>query len=244
MKRRVLRIGDRRFRVELPGGDISEFSYREKAHRWDPDQCSYLDFEEDEDRYILSWERLFLDSFQTEIDTLLFLIRFGYSLPDKDLVPSEILLDFNLIYASGRWVDEWCSPAGDEVIYAKDIGAPPKNRKIRFEGFPTITQEAAEPVERKGWDNDRDQYYHAPLRVDIKIPVLDFAALEAPKKRRREIPRSWSDLSNLDYESWSHFRVEKPYPHPEQSGVYSLRSGEEAQKAHSARKKQIPDLTE
>lgn len=243
MKRRVVRIGDRRFRVELPGGDISEFSYREKARRWDPDQCSYIDFEENEDRYTLSWAGLFLDSFPNEVETLLFVIRFGYSLPDKYLVPSEILFDFNLVYEAGDWVDEWLCADKHEVIFNANCGMPPKNRKIRFEGYPQITKKSEEPV-KKGWDNDRDQYYHAPLRVDVKIPVLDFAALEAPKKRRRQIPSDWADLSNAEYEIWGSFRSEKADPHPEQSGVFSLKSGAEAQEAHLARKKVKTDLTE
>jgi hypothetical protein len=244
MKRRVVRIGDRRFRVELPGGDVSEFSYREKPRRWDPDQCSYIDFEPGEDRYVLHWEGMFLDSFEKETDVFLFVLRFGYGISDECLVPSEILADFNLVYEAGDWVDEWNCPDQHEVIFALGEPKRPENRRIRFEGYPRITKKSAEPIEKTGWDNDRDQYYRAPLRVDIEIPVLDFSKLEEPKKRRREVPRSWSDLSNLEYELWVRHRPEKPDPHPEQSGVFSLKSGPEAEKAHLARKKAKTDLTE
>ena len=105
MKRRVIKISDRRYRVELPGGDVSQFSYREKPRKWITAKYSYADFEPDEDRYTLSWEGLFLDTFRTEIDALLFIIRFGYSIKDTDLVPSEILADFQLTYEAGDWVD-------------------------------------------------------------------------------------------------------------------------------------------
>ena len=67
MKRRVIKISDRRYRVELPGGDVSQFSYREKPRKWITAKYSYADFEPDEDRYTLSWEGLFLDTFRTEI---------------------------------------------------------------------------------------------------------------------------------------------------------------------------------
>ena len=89
MKRRIVKIGDRRYRVELPGGDVSEFSYREKPRRWDPDQCVCVDFEPDEDRYLLSWEGLFMDSFLREVDVLCFIIRFGYGVEGKTRLPPE-----------------------------------------------------------------------------------------------------------------------------------------------------------
>ena len=90
LKRRVVKIGDRRYRVELPGGDVSEFSYRERRRQWDSLAQSYTDFDPGEKRYLLAWASVFMDSFAKEEDVLLFIIRFGYGISDKHLVPSEI----------------------------------------------------------------------------------------------------------------------------------------------------------
>lgn len=244
MKRRVVRIGDRRFQVRLPGGDISEFSYREKPRRWDSAQLQYLEFEEGEDRYILHWEGLFMDSFEKESEALLFILRFGYSISDKNLIPSEILADFNLAYDDNSWVDEWGCQGEKTATFCFGDLTRPENRKLLFEGYPQIVTEPEQVRVSSGWDNDRDRYFPAPIQEVLVIPVLDFAALEAPKKRRRVVSRDWEDVTNKEYETWSSWRKEVPDPKPFESGVFSLKTGAAASEAFQARKKAVSDLPE
>jgi hypothetical protein len=247
MKRRVVKVGECRYRVELPGGDLSEFSYREKPRKWNPDLCSYVDFEPDEDRYILSWEGLFMDTFLKEQEVLLFIMRFGYSIPDEDLVPSEILTDVNLVYEAGDWVDEWGCPDQHDVIFAiGDIQRPPE-RNIRFEGYPRIT-----PKKREGWyegtwidKHGVSRSYYGPsyrrrddeIVAEIKIPELDFEELEKPKRRRRTISRDWGDPSECAYGGWGKLRKPDGEQRPEEECVFTLKIGKAAEKEHQARKK-------
>lgn len=235
MKRRVVKVGDRRFRAEIPGGDVSEFSYREKARRWDPDQCSYVDFLENEDRYILSWEGIFLDTFRTEVEALLFIIRFGYSIDDRYLIPSEILADFNLVYEAGDWVDEWYCPDRHEVIFALGEISKPPNRKIRFEGYPRITPHHAPTYKRShSWEKYE-------VVAEVQIPKLDFDELEKPKQRRRRIERNWSDPSDPSLAGWLKFkmaRVTQKDRMADEDCVFTLKSGN--QELRNAKKPQIP----
>jgi len=247
MKRRVVKVGDRRYRVELPGGDLSEFSYREKPRRWDPDQCTHLDFEPGEDRYLLSWEGLFMDSFPGEIDVLLFIIKFGYGVGDNQLVPSEILTDFNLAYEAGDWVDVWNCPDQHDVVWAMGEIQKPVIRNIRFEGYPRITPKIKAKVE--GWDNDSwDQ--RRTVVATIEIPELDFEKLEEPRKRRRECSRAWADRSDPSYESWMYWKLDaarrrkKRDRTPDAECVFTLKSGVEAEKLVKPREKQEKALQE
>jgi len=253
MKRRVVKVGDRRYRVELPGGDVSEFSYRESPRRWDPDQCSYVDFELDEDRYTLSWEGIFMDSFPTEADVLLFILRFGYSVDDKFLVPSEVLADVNLAYEAGDWVDEWWCQDKHEVVFALGEVKRPEDRKIRFEGFPRITSKRDTWVEGTYFDAKglphayhvlgRGRRFHEVV-AEIKIPELDFEELEKPKRRRFEIPRTWADHSECAYGGYSVRRRPEPTFRPDKECVITLKSGKAAKKAFESRKKKTLDLQE
>lgn len=246
MKRRVVKVGDRRYRVELPGGDMSQFSYREKPRRWDPDSCVYKDFEPDEDRYILSWEGIFMDTFLTEADVLCFILRFGYSIADDNLIPSEILADVNLVYEAGDWVDEWGCPDQHEVIFAMGEVQRPPDRNIRFEGYPRITPK------RQGWyegtyidDDGVSRTYYGPsyrareeVVAEIEIPELDFEELEKPAKRRRKVPRDWKDTSECAYGGYGVRRGPMPVQRPDEECVFTLKIGKAAEKAHSVRKKQ------
>jgi len=243
MKRRIVKVGDRRYRVELPGGDTSEFSYREKARRWDPDQCCYVDFESGEDRYILSWEGLFMDSFICEEDALLFVIKFGYSINDKNLVPSEILADFNLVYEGGDWVDEWGCPDEHEVMFSMGKIQPPAIRNIRFEGYPRITPK----IRPKVHYYDDDGWGDAVVVAEIEIPKLDFEELEKPKQRRRACASNWSDHSDPGYESWMRHRLDvarktRRRAPADAECVFTLKIGKDAEKAHQVRKKGLISL--
>lgn len=230
MKRRVLRIGDRRFRIELAGNDVSEFSYREKPRRWDPVRRIHVDFEPEEDRYILTWDNMFIESFRREEDVLLFILRFGYDISDRYLVPSEILADFNLVYEAGDWVDEWYCTDRHEVIFTQEPIHRPFNRNIRFVGYPRITPEAPQKQQsfhRYDWEATRRR----EVVAEIEIPELDFAKLERPRIRRRQVPRNWADKSESAWGAfWSRNRI-IPIPPPDEECVFTLKSGAEAEKA-------------
>ncbi len=258
MKRRVVKVGDRRYQVTLPGGDVSEFSYKETPRKWNPDLCTYVDFESDEDRYVLSWEGLFMDSFPSEEEVLLFIIRFGYSVGDDALVPSELLADFDLVYEAGDWVDEWYCPDQHEVIFALGEIQKPDDRNIRFEGYPRITP-------RREWQEGTyfdetgavHTYSHtghysqeSEVVAEIEIPELDFEKLEEPKTRRREISRKWSDTSDPGFEAWMGWKLDiarrkrKRDRLPDAECVFTLQIGKKAEKAHEARKKKAFALHE
>jgi len=243
----------------LPGGDVSEFSYRETPRKWNPDLCTYVDFETGEDRYVLSWEGLFMDSFPKEEEVLLFIIRFGYDIQDKQLVPSEILADFNLVYEGGDWVDEWGCPDRHEVVFAIGQIQRPPQRNIHFGGYPRITPARSGWVEGTYFDDNgvahtyshTSHYSREPEVVaEIEIPELDFEKLEEPKKRRREVPRNWADPGDPGYESWSRWKLEtarrtvKRDRIPDEECVFTLETGKNAEKAHKSRKKKASNLQE
>lgn len=250
MKRRVIKVGDRRFRVELPGGDVSEFSYREKARHWDPYQGTHVDFEAEEDRYLLSWEGLFLDSFRKEEEALLFILRFGYSISDQHLIPSEILADFNLVYEAGDWVDEWRCSDRHEVVFALGKIQRPVGRKIQFQGYPRITPK--KPKKRpigfrlSGAEDEGE----TEVVTNVEIPKLDFEELEKPKERYRTIPRTWADLSDPGCESWMRWKLDRlrrlgQGPGPSDADcLFPLESGEAAVEAFEERKKSKSALPE
>ena len=196
-----------------------------------------------------------MDSFLREVDVLCFIIRFGYGVADNDLVPSEILTDFNLAYEAGDWVDEWSCPDEHDVVFVMGEIQRPPDRNIRFEGYPRITPK------QEGWHEgtyiDKDGvsriYYerntncHARSRYDvvaeIEIPELDFEKLEEPRKRCRKVPRSWADCSDPGYEVWMRQKLQSARFHerrdriPDEECVFTLKIGKDAEKAHLARKK-------
>ena len=239
MKRRVVKTGNRRYRVELPGGDLDQFSYREKPRKWDAGNYCHIEFKPGEDRYILSWDGVFLDTFLTEVEVLLFIIRFGYSIGSTDLVPSEILTDFQLAYEAGDWVDEWGCLDQHEVVFVLGEIQRPAQRNIRFEGYPRITPKV-EKTRIYSWDDD--DWKKPEIAAEIEIPKLNFEELEKPRRRRRTIRRDWSDHSDTAYGG---FMVRKGPPaafRPDVECVFTLEIGKAAEKAHQARKKKASAL--
>ncbi len=250
MKRRMIRTGDRRYQIELPGGDVSEFTYRDLPRPWDPDSCSYLEFETGTNRYSLSWEGNFIDSFPREEEVLCFLIRFAYTIEEDHLIPSEILSEFWLGYENGDWVDEWGCPDCNQVVCVHKLTFPTK-RKLRF----TDPAPHALCRTRKGRDSDGrkkdwvDADWEPVARPRVKkedlIAELDFAELEKPRKRRVKCSRDWSDWPDLGYEAWMRSKLknarlgQEPDPTSDQGCVFELKSGLEAEKGHQARKKTV-----
>ncbi len=242
MKRRMVKTGDRRYRIELPGGDISEFTYRDLPRPWNQDLYCYLDFEPGADRYSLAWEGNFVDSFPKEEELLCFLIRFAYTIGEEHLIPSEILSEFWLGYESGYWVDEWGCPDQIQVIRVRRVSYPAL-RKLRF----------TKPASQALWGKERRSedsggvgwrpFARPKVKKEDLIAELDFTELEKPRKRRVRCSRDWSDWPDLSYEAWMGRKLEKARAKPEsepisdQECVFELKSGPEAEKAHQARKK-------
>ncbi len=236
MKRRVIKVGYRRYRVELPGGDRSEFSYREKPRKWDSNLLSFVDFEPSEYRFSLWWDGAFMEYLPRELDVLLFIVRFGYGVRDQHLVPSELLADLGLVYQSGSWLDSWGCTGEREVVFPKGPIKRPLFRNLHLMGYPPII-----PVVQKSRIVNRP--YAPKVRAEVKIPKLDFAKLEKPRRRRRSISWLWADPVEASYGSWQH-RGGFYCSQSDEECVFTLEIGEEAEKAHQARKRLSSTLQE
>jgi hypothetical protein len=238
MKRRVVRIGDRRFKVEIPGGDVSEFSYHEKPRRWDPDQETCVDFGPEEDRFVLRWDGVMVDTFWREEEVLLFILKFGYSIGDKQLVPSEILADFQLVYEGNAWVDEWSCEDQKQVLSTLSSIIRPADRRIRFEGYPRITPKQRPIGFVRPWEDNDWDYSTSEVVAEIEIPELNFEELEKPRKRRRTIPRNWRDPSDPSLEHWNAYKASRQSNRDRYSDaecVFTLEIGEKAAESHEKR---------
>ena len=149
-----------------------------------------------------------MDFFVKEEDVLLFIIRFGYGIIDKHLVPSEILADFNLVYEAGDWVDEWYCSDRHEVIFELKGTWRPIDRKIRFGERSRTT----------------------PKQTEVAAHA--------------EITRSRAEHIGTRFARYLSRKLEKPDLMPDEEGVFTLQSGEAAEKAFEERKKRTSDLQE
>lgn len=235
MKRRLIKLGGRRYQIELPGGDISVWEYRDLPRHWDSKLGVYKDFEPGMNRFALSWEGSLIDSFCQEEDILCFLIRFAYNIPEHCLIPSEILSEFWLGYEVGDWVDEWGCLDQHRVIFTYKINFPPK-RKLRF-GSPTPLVSYISRDSSQG-RRTKPARIQSRIRKEDLIVELDFTELEKPRKRRRTIPRVWTDWSDPSYEFWMRSKLENLRRKeqrdwiPDEECVFELKSGQNAENVH------------
>ena len=233
MRRRVIRIGDDCYRVELPGGDISKFAYQSREECYVGDKTVDPDLEQ----HLLFWEDAFMDSFAVKEDVLMFILRFGYSIADYHLIPSEILADFGLVYTTGVWVDSWNLAEWREVRPVSSNVARilrPANRLIHFSDYTpnchATRNRLTDPYfDEKGILQLEASKEHRTRRreivADIKIPKLDFEKLEKPKRRIRRISLSWRDRSQFAFGGFGRRESDAPDLTPDEECVFTLKSG-------------------
>ena len=261
MKRRVIKVSFRRYRVELPGGDINILTYGDKPRAFDSELEQFIDFGLGEERYDLVWDGIYLESFVREAEVISFIIRFAYSMKGEHLIPSEILADFNWIYEGGDWVDEWECPDWHEITPALGPIIRPFDRKLRFEDHRITVDErlAFDRQEREG-DNDASVRSmlarHARSKVrsfgnwrtrrpprKLVIPKLDFAILEAPRRRRRAIAWDWREPFGRGFEHWNQERARRQSNYdrlPDEECLFVLKSGAEASEPKGPKKPREP----
>jgi hypothetical protein len=100
--------------------------------------ANFRDFLPEENKVRLLEDGVPASEFLDIIALKTFIIRFAYDIGEDVLIPSELLADAGLIYATGDWVDEWgCRDKNNEIIESRiAIIYRPPTRKLRSgDGF-------------------------------------------------------------------------------------------------------------
>jgi hypothetical protein len=227
MRRRVISTGEDRYRVELPGGEISEFTCLDRK-KHSPGR----------EQYLLFWEDTFISDFTTKEDALMFVLRFGYTIADYHLVPSEVLADFGLVYCTGTWVDSWSSIGHREVRPVSSNVAHilrPVHRRICFTDFTPNCHATRNALKNSYFDkkgilnlgtSEERRSKRPEIRANIEIPKLDFEKLEKPKKRFRRISLNWRDRSQFAFGGYGRRKRDEPDLTPDEECVFTLKSGD------------------
>jgi hypothetical protein len=227
MRRRVIRTGEDRYRVELPGGEISEFTCLERGEN-SPER----------EQYLLFWEGVFISDFNIKEDALMFLLRFGYTIADYHLVPSEILADFGLVYCTGMWVDTWTLEGPREVrLVSSNIAhiLRPVNRLIRFSDYTPNCHATRNSLKNTYFDEkgilqlttpEEHRSKRREIVANIEIPKLDFEKLERPRSRFRRVSLSWRDCSQFAFGGFGRRKRDEPDLTPDEECVFTLKSGD------------------
>lgn len=160
-------------------------------------------------KWILDWDNLTVDHYDTEAKLKLYIIRFAYGILPEHLIPSEILADAGLYYTTGDWVDEWnCTDKNDEigVISEETTLNIPSNRRIRVGGTSAqgFTKQLVQFLQLHNGGNGEKPRLKAVQAERIEAPV----ALEA---RFRRIPPDWEDFSAYS-RAWIYGKAEKVEP--------------------------------
>ena len=127
--------------------------------------------------WLLYWEGIPAEKFDSEIELKVYIIRFVYNLGQEFAVPSLLLYEADLRYQASIWVDEWSAPnkghaAEERIIEFNSIpNSPPWlpiSRKMCFEDKKT----------RKGENSSQSE------------GLLKFLSLNSEKKsnKRRLVP--------------------------------------------------------
>jgi len=138
------------------------------------------------------------EQFSSEVDVKVRLIRWVYSLKDAFLVPSELLVEAKLQYASGMWVDIWNRENHKDVIVEIPEGSTIEvspDRKIKLESEASWKARLGEAVSRR----NRAEVVASALS-GVRSLRADYRKPEPPKELTEEdffrpVSMNWEDPS-------------------------------------------------
>lgn len=124
---------------------------------------------------LMVWDGVQCEKFISVVALKSFIIRMVYDIDEDVLIPSELLAEGHMIYATGDWVDEWgCRDENDEIIECESGVYRPPGRALRAEGrVPrhwSAASQSASPKRKPGVCANIDMRWSAPK---VEIPDIE-----------------------------------------------------------------------